>query len=80
MSQQFNDVMCVELLSAFLPLPAQEGKDGRSFHSSWQLRVENDCFEGNMRKQSSCSGPQQTAPADPLLSLSASSCPHITFS
>lgn len=57
---------CVEPLSAFLLLPAQEGNDGRSFHSSWQLRVENDRFEGNVRKQSSCAGPQQTAPANPL--------------
>lgn len=39
-------------LSGFWPLPVLEGNDGRRFHSSQQLWVENYCFEGNMRKQS----------------------------
>lgn len=49
--------VCVEPLSGFWPLPALEGKDSRRFHFSQQLRVENYCFEGNMRKQSPSAGP-----------------------
>lgn len=49
--------VCVEPLSGFLQLPVLEGKDGRSFHSSQQLKVENYCFEGNVRKQSPSAGP-----------------------